>query len=526
MDFGNEVAKALAVLRSEQKNYKDYIPQEAIDIGNSMVVATRNLWEDLRNKIVEMIRNEIPLEYPHVAVWWYSVLMCIQKDKEMVCDFIKYVRKNQSAFSVNTRYFLYNQISTYLFNYPNLGSQEISKELWYFFEEIVDGFVQEITVSLDPIPVKKQNQDFVLVIINQFLAIQHGPTKTALDRCEALITGMGKKVLLVNTAELLSQVGKIPFCGCMIPNYMEENSEKQEIIWKGCVIPFCQYEDNMPAIEVLNRMLTNIRDMAPEYVISIDGSSIVGNLVGRMIPKTLALGTVPSSLEATTVNYQTLGRKLTSSEIELLKDLGYTKNKVIEGIFTSGLKEQTEHILRKDIGVSDESFLLVVVGARLDNEVTNEFLQMLEEVIEKNMYVGFFGNFSTYETKIQRFPILKSKSQYFGMCDDILSRMELCDLYINPIRTGGGTSCVEAMFKGVPVVTVDYGDVAVNAGKDFCVKDYHEMKKQIRHYYNDEKYYEQMSLRAKNRTEVLLDSKTEFIRIMNEMDKRETEREK
>ena len=80
---------------------------------------------------------------------------------------------------------------------------------------------------------------------------------------------------------------------------------------------------------------------------------------------------------------------------------------------------------------------------------------------------------------------------------------------------------MEAMFLGVPVVTVNYGDVAVNAGEAFCVKDYAEMQKKIRQYYKDKAFYEKMSETAGKRAEVLLDTEKEFVRIMQEMDKRE-----
>ena len=80
---------------------------------------------------------------------------------------------------------------------------------------------------------------------------------------------------------------------------------------------------------------------------------------------------------------------------------------------------------------------------------------------------------------------------------------------------------MEAMFKGLPVVTIDYGDVSVNAGKEFCVKDYREMQDKILRYYEDKEYYKEMSKKAKVRTEILLDTETEFVRIMEEAERRE-----
>ena len=76
---------------------------------------------------------------------------------------------------------------------------------------------------------------------------------------------------------------------------------------------------------------------------------------------------------------------------------------------------------------------------------------------------------------------------------------------------------------GIPVVTVSFGDVSTNVGEEFCVQDYQEMQDKIMQYNEDKAYYEQMSKKAKARADILLDTETEFIRVLQEMDRRETE---
>ena len=133
---------------------------------------------------------------------------------------------------------------------------------------------------------------------------------------------------------------------------------------------------------------------------------------------------------------------------------------------------------------------------------------------------GYWRIFTTGRT-IEKLSKFKKIYNNIGYCDDILSRIENCDLYVNPTRKGGGTSCVEAMYKGLPVVSVNYGDVAVNAGDEFCVSDYEEMKKQIMKYYTDKEYYSKMSTKAKERVKILLDTESEFERIIREVELRE-----
>lgn len=80
---------------------------------------------------------------------------------------------------------------------------------------------------------------------------------------------------------------------------------------------------------------------------------------------------------------------------------------------------------------------------------------------------------------------------------------------------------VEAMYAGKPVVSIAYGDVALNAGDEFCVESYQEMADRILKYRDDKEYYETMSGRARERAAVLLDTESAFRQIMKEYDKRE-----
>ena len=521
--FGNDVAAALKIIRNEKKVYKDYVPKEAISAGVKMFKSTQELWKGLQKSVAQLVIDEIPYEYPHVTVWWYSVLIAVIKDPIIFQEFFRYVRKHKDVFSANTQYFLYNQLHAMLFRFQELNIQEVKAEMWQFRMEIVEEFAKQMKTPLELIPFYERTRQQVLVITEQFLSVKHGPTKTALDRCKTIMTKMGKEVLLINSAEAESQVGVIPFCEMLIGSYNAEKRSEKGQYWEGVTVPYYKCENNMPDVETIDQLLQEIRSMAPIYVITIGSGGILGDLTSRIIP-TLAVGLTPSDLEYTCAQYQTLGRKLQEQDIEMLKSVGYTERHVIESIFTSGLKPQTEHITRADLGISEHVFLIVVVGYRLEDEVTDEFLEMLGGIMQKDMYVGFLGKFDGYEERIKNHPRIfehEEKVSYLGFCEDILSRIEICDLYVNPIRRGGGTSCVEAMSKGVPVVTVDYGDVSVNAGEEFCVKDYDKMQRRILQYYSDKEYYNAMSEKALKRAAVLLDTETEFLKVIQEMNERE-----
>lgn len=79
---------------------------------------------------------------------------------------------------------------------------------------------------------------------------------------------------------------------------------------------------------------------------------------------------------------------------------------------------------------------------------------------------------------------------------------------------------VMALVKGKPVVTVPYGDAAVNVGEDFWTESYETMPDLIRRYKNDADFYHSMSVKAKERAAVLLDAENEFRNVLREFKKR------
>ena len=68
----------------------------------------------------------------------------------------------------------------------------------------------------------------------------------------------------------------------------------------------------------------------------------------------------------------------------------------------------------------------MVVGWRLDQEVTNDFLTMLEAVLNENVniQIAFMGKFDTYDEKIERFTKVKNSSINLGKQMDALAVIE------------------------------------------------------------------------------------------------------
>lgn len=329
---------------------------------------------------------------------------------------------------------------------------------------------------------------------------------------------MGKQVMLINTAELFG--GKhVPFFHCATASYVKELSELNEFDYKGIKIPFMQFDNNMPNIEDCQSFIDFLLKHKPEYIINIGGSSLLMDVCAQIIP-VLNINTVPSEIGCTNATMQAIGRKIQDNDLEYLKWLNKTEENVIEGRFTWLLKEQTHKYTRSQLDISEDAFIMVAIGGRLTHELTMDFVEVLHPAFEKGALLFIVGNMDTYEEFCCQDELFGNHAIYLGMQDDVLAILDLCDLYVNPKRVGGGSSVVEAMYKGCPAVSLNFGDVALGAGEEFCVESYEEMQKQILRYMTDKQYYEEMSEKAKKRAIYDLDSDSAFVDIVNEFEQK------
>lgn len=441
------------------------------------------------------------------ADWNIYAPQCVTKTTEII---------RTSNLPKENQLFLYKQISHLIFVKESLQKQENKVAVWKLFNSIVESYGREYCSGIyGPIPYEQRNHNLYIVITSQLLVEQHGPTKTALDRCKVLIEDMGKNVLLINTAECLSWEGFYPFFGYGKGNYLKRLQQEEMLEWKGCKVPYFQCDENMPDPEMLRLLLQKIYEMRPEYIIDIGAQSVVANLCNMFQP-VLGIGLCPSEVEQSCESIQAVGKKMTQDDYDLINQVNYDKSGIIESVFTSGLRAQSYTMTKEELGIHDDRFRIIIPGQRLDSEINEEFANLLKRLPADQFAVYFCGNFETFDKFIKCYPELGKLCYNLGFRDDIFAVYDHMDLFVNPIRRGNGTSCVEAMSKGIPVVTTRYGDVAINAGDDFIVNDYDQMYIRIMDLYHDTKKREKYQLLAKERAAYLQDTTTELMRILRE----------
>lgn len=439
-----------------------------------------------------------------LSLFLYSFLMQVTKSTYYYSEFLK-LSLNSSQLTCDNRFFLWHQSKRYTFTNKVMGNQETNSLSQQLYHKTYQEYSAQLEGELTPIRIEDRNPDFIMVFTIQFLSEGHAPTRTTLERCYTLAKLLGKKILLINTKEQYTTQGELLVYQCCLGNVITEYNNISEYKYKDLVIPFYQPEPIMPSIPVIREIIDQIRILKPSMIFSIGDGSIVADLCGKLVPEA-SIGVVFSNLTTTKATFSVIGRKIAEKEWDDLLRKGYTKESIIESTFTFELKEKKKRISRESLQLPTDRFLLVTVGIRLDMELEDDFFEMLQETYDWGTHIVFAGNFTQYGYFCDRHPSLREHSTFIGYYPDILALMEVCDLYVNPRRPGGGFSIIEAFHEGKPGVTLNFGDISVAAGKDFCVSDYKEMVEVIRRYIKDQEFYQTMSDKARAREIIVTSS--------------------
>jgi len=421
---------------------------------------------------------------------------------------------NSNDLTAENLFFIYYQITSKRFTNINLGNSETDELMSLVYKKVYNTYKTLLSGSLQFIPKGERNANLIIIFTSQFLSLNHGPTKTILDRCLVLKRHMQKTPFIINTSEFLPLVGFTPFFCATTASYDKDLLNNEQVEYQSEKFSFLQCENNMPNTEDVSAIVNVVKQLKPYCIFNIGGNSILNDICSNIIP-TITISTVPSERCMTEGQFQVIGRPVTNDDKLWLKQEHKSENHIIECRFTSSFKQQESRLSRSDLGFPPDLFIGLIVGARLDNEIADDFLQILCKAMENNIFIVFMGLYNDYKQTSKKYPIFKNHSKYLGFMPDVLAVNECCDIYINPKRIGGGTSVAEALSKGLPALTLNYGDVGLGAGEDFFVSDYDDMLQTLIKYAHDHEFYASMSQKALARADILTNSATEFIKILS-----------
>lgn len=453
----------------------------------------------------------------YTAVFLYSAALYLDESESTLTKMLEQVWEDRNTIGTDSVYAIYHQAAHLTFANPETDTLCVMNLKDKIYKWVLDNYLSQF--NLEPIRINDRQHNLVVVISQQVIAFQHGPTKSTLDRCK-IIMDAGYQVILINTAELAPIIPDLHFINQFLVSYMDEYNDIDCIEWKGAKIPFFQCSRDMPNYLSIKELINFIRKYKPYFAVSIASGTVFEGILSQMIP-VFGIPMTQSGLAVSGATYQAYSGLKNKRFYDELNSLNIDESKIIPVLFGFSILEQHEKHSREEYGISEDDYVLMVVGGRLQGELDDAFWDVFRAIVKEIPCTKLIilGSYNLGESLTD----IKDHLINLGFQDDILSIMELGHLYINPHRKGGGTSCVEAMYKGIPVVSDDYGDVASNAGNDFIVADgYDGFPRIIKQYYEDEEFFKSQQKAAIARADKLLNAEEEFLNAINEFIQRFT----
>ncbi len=323
----------------------------------------------------------------------------------------------------------------------------------------------------DETPWPANNQ--VVILTRQILMPPHAPTVDTLQFASRLIKEYGKQVVIISTSEA-SAAPDGAVAPATFANLDQRFAGNNKIDYDGVSIPFLLAGNGIASEESVVQILQVIDKVKPEMILSIGSPSLMGEAFAHrcfsfMYPTSKGIPLVED------ISFHTWDQTDADMENLLRKEKLADKH-----LFAQhpgfDVKPPSSSLTREQFNIPADAFVFVVVGIRLDTDVSPDFIDVLNRIVQHpKAFVAFAGNFETYEDMVKDHETLANQSCWLGFQTDIMAVYNISDVFINPDRKGGGSGIVYALQAGLPVLSLPNGDAGLAAAGFPAIATYDEM---------------------------------------------------
>lgn len=279
--FSNEKLKIILDIMIEQQEIQNsFLSKEEIEISKCMVEDLKDQAKYNIDYVIGKIKNELPVGNYYATIWWYSVLLQIKNDVTLFKELVEYII-NRKEITFNTKYFLYYQLEHLISIYYTEEHEQISNILVKLFEELLENIISDFNVKFENDSNNKKSSSLVVIVTGQFLDEKHSITRSMLKLCEKLLKKEQKEVIIINTADLLTSVGEIPFLGTVYGKNLKELQNSTYIEWNDIKIPYVQCEYPMPSLSQMKIVFDEIENLNPEKIIVFGKENLLGAILNK-----------------------------------------------------------------------------------------------------------------------------------------------------------------------------------------------------------------------------------------------------
>jgi hypothetical protein len=343
-------------------------------------------------------------------------------------------------------------------------------------QETINQCIQNDTLFKPRPQIKK-----VAIVLSQFIGHLHAPSRTALMIATGLMRDYGLEVQIIN-ANLVPVTRPLDYFYCHMPFVSDKLVGRQQIA-------YCDPEFGMHTLTVYSdqaRIFTLERLLSLWNYIEAEDFDAFINLGDSLFAIDYFFGKIPilsiptqrdlpiSLCDQALLVHETL----TEDELKLVKQHSNRPPRLNFSLNVTPHKSETS-LRKQDFDLPEEAFVYVVVGNRLGFELDSAFMDLVRNIADadERNHVLFVGS----EFKVQSVLTQQGLSQHtrirgVNFQADLRGFYSLCDVYLNPNRSGGGVSAQIAMAEHLSVLTLNYGDVSALLPEEYRCASYAELQ--------------------------------------------------
>lgn len=470
-DFLHTVSKMMSEINRNAK-YSD-------ETRDCMMEQYAHMSEADQESSLALICGAVSGSY-NVAIYFMAELLRILKDLKIINHLAGILM--ESSYPLWERLNDMTQLRFYLFAYSGFEGHQTYRSLNMIYKEHLDEITAKTGIACAYIPYRERGKK-IIIILSQLLGTIHAPTNWL-----KVITGCCKELSYDVECFVCHLAGKdghwdYQEFGCF-QNFMDSTGQFEYMLDGEQINGYNLALNSSEYIAQLEKAARVIWERKPEYVLEIGEATILAGLC-RPFTTVVTMGCT-KNMPVTNAPLIALQKDYRKEELQMWKEQLDDGQKTIEAKMLFRDMEHRESYKKEDFGISEEDFVIVIAGNRLDAEIKQDFLEIIYQILELEVCfkIAVIGVCPDFEKRVLagdwagRFFFLGGQRKF-------REAIAIGDVFLNPQRIGGGSGGMFAILEEVPVITLGHCDVESIVGEDFVCGGIEEMPSLVHRYYAD-----------------------------------------
>ncbi|WP_026527176.1 hypothetical protein [Butyrivibrio sp. VCD2006] len=240
----------------------------------------RELAERIRKSVYFLPNEETPDMLRHVA--YLHLMVRLTDSKDFYTEFLTYI--DGMRIDERYRFFLVMQARYLSYQKPyiiTLESDRLFHKIYKRSKKYYQGRLGEVGGF---IKLAQRRADQTIILTQQYLTDTHKETHLTNLIAQEIMVSMCQNTFIINTNDLLPVSNVVPLFGIEGHNSMQYLANANNVFVRGLSVPYFQCDDRMPSEDEMHIILSTIKDVRPEYIISCGDHSITASMAAGIVP--------------------------------------------------------------------------------------------------------------------------------------------------------------------------------------------------------------------------------------------------